>query len=157
MNNQELEVLADRTIELLQAQGFDCVRKGGFYDISSAIRAAIINAATLAASSEPFRLTLSRTKGWRMPPNTVKVDRTGKWGNPFCIGPNMTQEDCALNFDMLLSGFRRAETEAETDYLRMALRDREELRGKNLACWCKAGTKCHADILLIFCNGEKTK
>lgn len=29
------------------------------------------------------RIQLSRRKGWRMPENTVKVDRTTKWGNPF--------------------------------------------------------------------------
>jgi hypothetical protein len=33
--------------------------------------------------SGPQRVRLSRAKGWRMPPNTVKVDRTTKWGNPF--------------------------------------------------------------------------
>lgn len=31
----------------------------------------------------PHRVQLSRRKGWRMPDNTVKVDRTTKWGNPF--------------------------------------------------------------------------
>ncbi|TIT42348.1 MAG: DUF4326 domain-containing protein [Mesorhizobium sp.] len=31
----------------------------------------------------PIRIQLSRAKGWRMPDNTVKVDRTTKWGNPF--------------------------------------------------------------------------
>jgi len=32
---------------------------------------------------KPIRVQLSRKKGWRMPANTVKVDRTTKWGNPF--------------------------------------------------------------------------
>ena len=27
-----------------------------------------------------------------------------------------------------------------------------ELRGKNLACWCKPGTPCHADVLLALAN-----
>ena len=27
------------------------------------------------------------------------------------------------------------------------------LRGKNLACWCKAGEPCHADVLLELANG----
>lgn len=31
----------------------------------------------------PIRVQLRRTKGWRMPENTVKVDRTTRWGNPF--------------------------------------------------------------------------
>lgn len=27
-----------------------------------------------------------------------------------------------------------------------------ELRGKNLACWCKIGNPCHADVLLELAN-----
>jgi hypothetical protein len=27
-----------------------------------------------------------------------------------------------------------------------------ELRGKNLACWCRPGSPCHADILLELVN-----
>jgi hypothetical protein len=29
-----------------------------------------------------------------------------------------------------------------------------ELRGKNLACWCKPGEPCHADVLLELANSE---
>lgn len=28
----------------------------------------------------------------------------------------------------------------------------EELRGKDLACWCKLGEPCHADVLLEMAN-----
>src|SRR4051812_49296276 len=41
---------------------------------------------TLVHTSEladNHRVQLSRRAGWRMPPNTVKVDRTTQWGNPF--------------------------------------------------------------------------
>lgn len=31
----------------------------------------------------PHRIRLSRKRGWRMPADTVKVDRSTKWGNPF--------------------------------------------------------------------------
>lgn len=34
----------------------------------------------------PKRIQRKRTKGWRMPPNTVYVGRGSKWGNPFVIG-----------------------------------------------------------------------
>lgn len=40
------------------------------------------------------------TKRWRMPPNTVKVDRTTKWENPFIPGkenpftPGSMVKDC---------------------------------------------------------------
>jgi len=33
----------------------------------------------------------------------------------------------------------------------------EELRGKNLACWCREGghvKSCHADVLLELANAE---
>ena len=35
--------------------------------------------------SAPVRIQLRRTKGWRMPPNTVSVARPGKWGNPHAV------------------------------------------------------------------------
>ena len=31
----------------------------------------------------PVRIQRKRTKGWKMPPNTVSVTRPGPWGNPF--------------------------------------------------------------------------
>jgi hypothetical protein len=31
---------------------------------------------------------------------------------------------------------------------------RRELRGKDLACWCKPGEPCHADVLLELANGD---
>lgn len=34
----------------------------------------------------PERVQLRRTKGWRMPPNTVKVSRPSIWGNPYIVG-----------------------------------------------------------------------
>jgi hypothetical protein len=30
---------------------------------------------------------------------------------------------------------------------------RRELAGKNLACWCRVGLSCHADVLLEIANG----
>jgi hypothetical protein len=38
------------------------------------------------ANRQPHRVQLRRTKGWRMPPDTVKVDRSTIWGNPFVVG-----------------------------------------------------------------------
>jgi hypothetical protein len=29
---------------------------------------------------------------------------------------------------------------------------KQELRGKNLACWCPEGSPCHADVLLEIAN-----
>ena len=37
----DLQFVADRAIEILRKDGFDCVRKGGSYDVSNAIKGAI--------------------------------------------------------------------------------------------------------------------
>jgi hypothetical protein len=34
---------------------------------------------------KPMRIQLSRRKGWRMPPNTVSVARTGLFGSPYVV------------------------------------------------------------------------
>lgn len=83
----------------------------------------------------PIRVQQKRTKGWRMPPNTVSVARPSKWGNPFTA----------------------ANSGAVSPVLRFAcevapLLDVTPLRGKNLACWCSLDAECHADILLELAN-----
>ena len=87
-----------------------------------------------------------------MPPNTVKVDRTTKWGNPFIVGKDGTQAECAGWFELLLGGLvhmsSQAGYQALQAYLAMAMRDRAELHGKNLACWCALDKPCHATLLL---------
>ena len=85
---------------------------------------------------KPIRITLSRKKGWRMPPNTVKVSRPGKWGNPFVVGRDGNAQDCVDQHACLVSDWDEV----------------YELRGKNLACWCKQGEPCHADTLLERAN-----
>lgn len=111
------------------------------------------------AESMPERVQLRRAKGWRMPPNTVKVDRTTKWGNPFIVGADGMQAECVLYFELLLGGAihmsSKAGYEALGAYLGMAQRDHAELRGKNLACWCKPGSPCHADVLLRLANAPQ--
>jgi len=43
----------------------------------------------------PQRIQRRRTKGWRKPPNSVIVDRTSKWGNPFWIQGDMIYCDAS--------------------------------------------------------------
>jgi hypothetical protein len=104
----------------------------------------------------PERIQLSRKKGWRMPPNTVKVDRSSRYGNPFKVGDRITSADGSVSavcfsraeavetFRTLLSQPHMADWRAHI---------REKLRGKNLACWCPLdGQPCHADVLLEIAN-----
>lgn len=110
-------------------------------------------------TGQPQRVHLSRKRGWRMPENTVKVDRSTKWGNPFIVGKHGTRTGCARLFEAMLSGLlcMDADNVEEQDaYLKMARRHIKQLRGKNLACWCPAGSACHADVLLRLANAELT-
>jgi|JI10StandDraft_1071094.scaffolds.fasta_scaffold780101_1 hypothetical protein len=113
----------------------------------------------------PVRIQRKRTKGWQMPPNTVAVTRGTIWGNPFSVCPDIkpgtsvggahhyiavpTVEDAVQCFrEMMISDGETSE----------ALRKRlPELRGKNLACWCRLDQPCHADILLSLANDSNSE
>jgi hypothetical protein len=89
----------------------------------------------------PIRVQRKRTKGWKMPQNTIYVGRPSRWGNPYLKASNMTQaqkvaayESWIRTMPILLSDIRR------------------ELVGKNLACWCPLDVPCHADVLLREAN-----
>jgi hypothetical protein len=97
------------------------------------------------------RIQLSRAKGWRMPPNTIVVTRgPGKpYGNPFKASDHGKGEH-AQAIAVKLYECWLAEP-AQSQLVGLIKRD---LRGKNLACFCKMGTPCHADVLLEIANGE---
>jgi hypothetical protein len=101
--------------------------------------------------NEPQRIQLSRRKGWRMPANTVKVDRSTRWGNPFVIGVHGTRAECVNLFRYLCAGYlclTNGNGDAQKAFMAYAKRNRWRLRGKNLACWCPLNAPCHADVLL---------
>ncbi len=93
----------------------------------------------------PQRIQLRRSKGWRMPANTVKVDRSTPWGNPFKADKHCTAAASVAAF--------RAYLYADTETAR-ALRAavQKNLAGKNLACWCALNAPCHAQLLLELAN-----
>lgn len=100
----------------------------------------------------PQRIQLQRTKGWRMPPDTVVVSRPSKWGNPFKVTPerSRTQAVGAYRTWLTVQGV----TAGIPEHKQWILDSLKSLRGKNLACWCKPGTACHADVLLELANQE---
>ena len=104
---------------------------------------------------KPKRIQLSRKKGWRKPPNTIVVARPSRWGNPWRIGARLLRltgkkagEEFTVTPEIAVKFFRSNLTCVES--LRAVVR--RELGGKNLACWCKPGTPCHADVLLEVAN-----
>lgn len=79
-----------------------------------------------------------------MPADTVKVDRSTRWGNPFRPTASVPVEKTIEKFVGWL--------ENDPAGMELARRAREELKGKNLACWCALAGPCHADVLLRIAN-----
>ncbi len=103
---------------------------------------------------KPKRIQRKRTKGWRMPPNTVYVGRPSTWSNPFFVYPDKYKDHkhdlnpyCVRTRQEAIEFFK-------SQYIsRINLADiKKELKGKNLACWCPLDQPCHADVLLEIAN-----
>lgn len=99
------------------------------------------------------RIQLQRTKGWRMPPGAVKVDRSTRWGNPFRVGDTVHKGPSFSGRDETVRDAEHACRlfRAHLFNLRSAA-DLATLRGRDLACWCKPDAPCHADVLIELAN-----
>lgn len=109
-----------------------------------------------------------------MPPNTVKVARPTKWGNPFVVERD-GELWCVRDSLGIWSITKETRAEANRAAVRLfraylandgsqpgQIRDAggaflaqiapEELGGKNLACYCPLDRPCHADVLLEIAN-----
>lgn len=108
----------------------------------------------------PERIQLRRTKGWRLPLNAKSVARPGPWGNPFVVGRRLLVEQypegskegfgCSLLVtpEMAVALFREWSLCRQENVREI----RATLAGFDLACWCKIGDPCHADVLLEIAN-----
>lgn len=90
-----------------------------------------------------------------MPPNTAKIDRSTRWGNPYKVGsiavhPITRRGIWVENAQVAVELFAAHLGTASAAKLIAAAQS--ELGGKNLACWCKAGEVCHGDVLLRLVN-----
>lgn len=125
------------------------------------------------------RIQRKRSKGWKMPDNTIYVGRPTKWGNPFVTIQDMTyyfsERRLKLRLDPLVYCCHKSTADAIQlyelaicaplkirvfiggydgriieNYFITILNNLHELKNKDLACWCKLDKSCHADILLKF-------
>ena len=118
------------------------------------------------------RIQRKRTKGWRMPPNTVYVGRPTDFGNPFVVGehvpPNTfwkkgsyfhveSRDHAVMLFTYWVEGLCPPGYTA-TQHKNLIIRRRlTELTGKDLCCWCSLDNSCHADVLLRLANAGRYK
>lgn len=132
------------------------------------------------------RIQRRRTRGWRMPENTVYVGRGSRWGNPFRVlgdneylfcdashrrkildpwvifDPDQDIANAPATVEMSVEFYRRWLTHEfnAAGIVRPCIFTaddiRRELRGKNLACWCPLDGPCHADVLLELASRKLT-
>lgn len=109
--------------------------------------------------SAPQRIQLRRAKGWRMPENTVKVDRSTKWGNPCRVVKNPCETNEYATAEEAVRVFRHDIMHPEElPWPLLTIEEiRRELAGKNLGCWCPIGSPCHADVLLEIANSQEVQ
>ena len=101
----------------------------------------------------PERIQLRRTKGWRLPPNTINVARPTAWGNPFVVGSiDHRTGERIVDRAHAVRLFEERWFGISFAGLSMAEIASDELRGFNLACWCPLDQPCHADVLLRVAN-----
>lgn len=112
----------------------------------------------------PIRIQRKRVKGWRMPANTVSITRPGKWGNPFSVVPDALDDNlfCVIGGGVTVKGILSRERAIDIclEHYKKYLEDSiqlgrlipNEIKGKDVACFCKVGEKCHGDILLERVN-----
>lgn len=77
-----------------------------------------------------------------MPADARYIGRGSKWGNPFRIGPDGDRTAVIAQHERWL---------ADQPALLRAL---DELRGKDLVCFC-APQACHGDLLLRLANATR--
>ena len=87
-----------------------------------------------------------------VPGDAVYVGRPTKWGNPYSH-----KDGTKARWKVAT---RDAAVDAYVQYLHETLEGRylqhaalEELRGKDLVCWC-APERCHADVLIEIANAD---
>ena len=101
----------------------------------------------------PKRIQRKRTKGWKMPEGSVYVGRPTKWGNPFLVVEDRTNAEAAHAYEQWLTcSWITANIVEKKNAILDSL---EELRGKDLVCWCRLDAACHADVLLELANRRR--
>ena len=112
----------------------------------------------------PQRIQRKRSKGWRMPEGAVYVGRPTIWGNFYRIeaepdGTFTIMDDynsrtfwCCPSMEQARKIATEAFRVAIIRWMKQPGISLDELRGKDLACWCPLDQPCHADVLLKLAN-----
>jgi hypothetical protein len=118
---------------------------------------------------KPQRMQLSRKRGFDLQAASEKVNglpakrvtRPGPWGNPFTIDDvakryGLDHDAAQVKAVALCGEWLRGTLDPKLSPHEPPSREaiRAELKGFNLACWCKPGTPCHSEVLIELANGS---
>ena len=98
--------------------------------------------------SKPKRHQRNRSAGSKLPDGVVCVTRPGRWGNPY---GNAHDFACAMRA-ISEGNFLHPRLEHGRERVERILLEIEQLRGKDVACWCKLSAVCHGDVLIEYAN-----
>lgn len=87
------------------------------------------------------RVQRKRCAGWKMPLNTVYVGRPTKYGNPWKMEGGRTRIEVIAYYELHLKN----KLQQDPHFL-------DELKGKDLACWCPLDKPCHAVNVCLDCH-----
>lgn len=116
----------------------------------------------------PERIQMRRTAGWRKPAGTIYCGRPSLFGNPFPVSIHGREKAVELHrrwlrgsmppdeMQSLSAADHLPDTISLVDLRRVVLDRLQELRGHDLACWCRLDQPCHADVLLELANADTT-
>lgn len=79
-----------------------------------------------------------------IPSDAIYVGRPSKWGNPFKIGKDGNRDQVITAY----MSYATLKLQPDPYWL-------DELKGKDLVCWC-APKPCHGDVLLELANKSAT-
>lgn len=108
----------------------------------------------------PIRIQRKRVKGWKKPTGVVNCSRPGIYGNPFKLNQVVHGKDIGVsdnvpivldNADKLVLAYRYWLDNTAIGLI-IKIRAINELKGKDLMCFCRLDQPCHADILLKIAN-----
>lgn len=111
----------------------------------------------------PRRIQRMRTKGYKLPVGAKYVGRPTWFGNPFAIEDGFSHEQAVQFYRAWLTNkpwvYKDVVSEQLYSWLEFCREGRlarlNELKGRDLACFCSLDKPCHADVLLKLANASE--
>lgn len=96
------------------------------------------------------RIQRKRERGFRLPKNTLCVDRGGKYGNPYRMAAD-------TNRSIVIDLFRFDLKSRRPEMIQKFIDECEKKGIEHIACFCPVDVPCHGDVWLEVWNEYKSR